>query len=571
MRLSSLSGGTFALCLLTLAAACSGGSDDDDEPAMPCMANADCVPENPCTIGRCGLDGLCAFQAGPDGPAASELEGDCRRATCRDGVPTFTNDNTDVFDDEEPCTDDICVNGMPANPISDDGSSCEIGSGSGLCQQGTCLVLCVPGNAASQCDDDDICTEDVCLPCEDDNCFGQGQCAHEPADGEGPTDNNECTTDRCEAGEPVYEPAPVGTPCASGGGHVCNAGGDCVDCATGADCADFEVSNCYVAVCNDGQCEEEPAPQGTIDEDADTVGDCHSPVCSGTGSMINQIDDEDVPDDLNPCTDDLCTDGYAQHTYAETGTSCGAGNEICNLFAVCCTPFVHNDATDVLAMRLTYQAQFSRTSALASFDVTDGSTVDLAELQGNPEQIVHDPVSGQVFYMTTSEMGLLADCGSTVLEGVALPPPDTATPLSSPGALAWDGDVGRVLLASTGGIGFGSGALYGFDPSDGSWGERGSLADFDAIAASFFSSTSKLYMADYFDWTTTLSRFSANGVFEGTVALVDPLVVPTTTHLQIRESGSSLYYILYGHDGLNAFYSFAQVNPATGATTVLFP
>jgi hypothetical protein len=567
MRLSSLSGGTFALCLLALAAACSGGSDDDDEAAVPCTGNADCVPENPCTIGRCGLDGVCAFQAGPDGPAPSELEGDCKRATCRDGVPTYSNDNTDVFDDEEPCTDDTCVNGMPANPISEDGSSCDIGSGSGVCQQGTCRVLCVEGNAASQCNDDDMCTNDVCVPCEDDNCFGQGQCAHEPADGEGPTDNNDCTTDRCQAGEPVHEPAPVGTPCASGGGNVCNAAGDCVDCATGEDCADFEVSNCYVAVCNDGQCDEEPAPQGTIEAGADTVGDCHSPVCSGTGSMINQIDDEDVPDDLNPCTEDSCMDGYAQHLTATSGTSCGAGNQLCNVYGACCTPFVHDDASDVLAMRLNFQTQYSRITALASFDVTDGSTADLADLQGNPDQIVHDPVSGQVFYVTSSEMGLLADCGSTVLEAVALPAPDTATPLSVATALAWDSDVGRVLLASMGG----SGTLYGYNPVDNSWGERGDLNNFDPLAASYFSSTSKLYMAGTYDWATTLYRFTPNGLLEDTVTLVDPLVGSTTTHVQIRESGSSLYYILYGHDGLNAFYSFAQVNPATGATTVLFP
>ncbi|HVJ22170.1 MAG TPA: hypothetical protein VM686_42485 [Polyangiaceae bacterium] len=559
MRLPSLSGGVLTVCLLSLAAACGGSDDDDDDAVITCTSNADCIAENPCTIGRCGINNVCAFEIGPDGAAANEKDGDCRRATCRNGQPTFTNDNSDVMDDEDPCTDDRCENGMPTNLVSEDGSSCEVGSGSGICQQGTCIVLCVEANAASQCDDDDPCTDDVCVPCDNpDDCFNQGQCAHEPGNGPGPDDGQDCTTDLCEDGEPVHEPAPAGTACTSGG-NVCNAAGDCVGCANDDDCAGFEVRNCYIAVCNSGECEEEVAPKGTIPDAADTVGDCKRPICSGTGSMTTEDDDEDVPAD-EPCVVESCVEGNPMYEASAPGDACD-GDGVCSDYAECCAPFVHDGATDVVALRRAYTDYFSFTSYLATFDTATGASVDIATLGVSPEQVIHDPISGQVYYLTYNGLGLFADCGDAALEGITLPTPDTTNPLNGASALAWDTSTEQILVASQN-----NGVLYSYDPA-GTWSELGNLS-FYPTAGSYFSGTDKLYLTDS-SWATSMAQFTPAGVLEDTVSLSPALTNSWyTTHVQIREAGNLLYYIMYGYDlSLGHQYLFTSVDPATGDTS----
>ena len=73
-------------------------------------------------------------------------------------------------------------------------------------------------------------------------------------------------------------------------------------------------------------------------------------------------------------------------------------------------------------------------------------------------------------------------------------------------------------------------------------------------------------------WTTTLSRFTPDGVAEDDVTLTPSLVDSSgTTHVHIREFGSSLYYILQGHDGFDSYYSFVQVDPSDGTTTIVYP
>jgi hypothetical protein len=167
-----------------------------------------------------------------------------------------------------------------------------------------------------------------------------------------------------------------------------------------------------------------------------------------------------------------------------------------------------------------------------------------------------------VFYLSGSSFGVLADCGDNALAGVVLPEPDTLTPLSNPAALAYDTESGEVLLASLGGVG----TLYAYDPSDGSWTERGGLNNFDAIAGSYFSGDDKLYLASA-TWATSLSRFSATGVFEATVTPNPALTPNGSDHVQIRESGASLYYIQQSY----GYYSFSALVPATGAVTVIAP
>src|SRR5688572_5111013 len=66
------------------------------------------------------------------------------------------------------------------------------------------------------------------------------------------------------------------------------------ECATAADCG-TTAEDCMVRVCTDGRCVEEPAPSGTLAE-ADTVGDCRTVVCDGSGTRVVLYDDGDVFD-----------------------------------------------------------------------------------------------------------------------------------------------------------------------------------------------------------------------------------------------------------------------------------
>ena len=65
-----------------------------------------------------------------------------------------------------------------------------------------------------------------------------------------------------------------------------------------------------------------------------TAGDCHLAVCNGSGGTTTAVDDNDLPDDQNACTDNVCTVGTASFPNKSTGTACGTGGK-CNASAEC--------------------------------------------------------------------------------------------------------------------------------------------------------------------------------------------------------------------------------------------
>ena len=48
--------------------------------------------------------------------------------------------------------------------------------------------------------------------------------------------------------------------------------------------------------------------------------------CAADGTVAVVNDDTDVPDDRNPCTNDICTAGAASHTMMPSNTNCGGAN-----------------------------------------------------------------------------------------------------------------------------------------------------------------------------------------------------------------------------------------------------
>jgi hypothetical protein len=229
-----------------------------------------------------------------------------------------------------------------------DGASCEIARLPGVCQRGMCELM--PCESASDCNDGNLCTDDVC---------NQGHCENEanttPCD-----DGKFCNgPDRCQAEECV----PTGVP-PCGGNTMCSEElQSCVGCTTDDDCQDdsfSEWSGCQKGsdvcatsglrsrlevswFCNAMQrCELQtgtqtelctlPAPTGIECDDQDqcTITD----QCTATGECTGQ---PRSCNDGNQCTADACDPGQGCANMAEPfGTRCispspeGNGKGNCN-------------------------------------------------------------------------------------------------------------------------------------------------------------------------------------------------------------------------------------------------
>lgn len=91
-------------------------------------------------------------------------------------------------------------------------------------------------------------------------------------------------------------------------------------------------------------CEDEPTPQkppvncSAADLANNDPHDCQKPVCQD-GTVVNQPDDTETPDDANDCTTDTCSGGMAQHAPAMGSCSVGGAagtcaNGICKITCV---------------------------------------------------------------------------------------------------------------------------------------------------------------------------------------------------------------------------------------------
>ena len=245
-----------------------------------CVATAEvdgCVTENqnnPCWTYLCNKKSGCAKTNFVEGVSCN----DNNPCTFQD-ICTYDQLNQEscvgspvVTDDQNPCTDDTCVDGTVLHPPID-GTPCEASGpcpGPGLCVDGACEV-------AEAC------------PCQEDA---------------------DC------------DPAPGG--CV--GTSFCDTSGISPVCAIAPDsavpCESPPVGACFVLQCDQatGGCVEHALPDGNTCDDGDpcTVPDiCVTSACQAGGSV-------DCSDE-NPCTADTCDQGGCFHTSLEDGAICGAG------------------------------------------------------------------------------------------------------------------------------------------------------------------------------------------------------------------------------------------------------
>ncbi|MBW2458130.1 MAG: hypothetical protein JRI68_26740, partial [Deltaproteobacteria bacterium] len=220
------------------------------------------------------------------------------------------------------------------------------------------------GGLHAPCTHDDDCDDG--LPCTDDFCSDDGVCNANPADNsiylvQQPFD---CRNMVCQNGFEIAVPeddAPPSTPCLDaycdgtdlvetpkGDGDVCEVGQGSGVCEGGECLIECDADN-FLTVCNDqedctddtcnfntGTCVNDPIPDQPHPVIAQVVGDCRIALCVGGYPVLDHIDDADLPEDGNDCTDDVCSEGQPANNDLPEDTPCGAGDALfCNQTGTC--------------------------------------------------------------------------------------------------------------------------------------------------------------------------------------------------------------------------------------------
>ncbi|MDI1433525.1 hypothetical protein [Polyangium sorediatum] len=315
------------------------------EDTKACLVNENCDDQNPCTVDVCGNDRTCVLVPVDDGPMPGQVAGDCQRVDCVAGAVVTTNDDADIENDGESCTNDACVMGAPVHTPAQNGASCLFGTAQGTCQGGACSVEC---SAQKPCEDGNPCTEDACNA-------GAGTCLFTDLDGlptpgyvpvpgdclqhicvagddtavvddtDIPVDMNSCTLDVCTMGAATNPPVSAGEPCEPGKPEVCDGASGCVECNDPADCGHLPPDDvCQQRTCDNHVCGQTFAANGTPFS-SQAAGDCMQVVCDGAGATKEIVDDADLPNDDNACTKNVCTNGAPSFPSEAINTACGAG------------------------------------------------------------------------------------------------------------------------------------------------------------------------------------------------------------------------------------------------------
>ena len=327
---------------------------DDANPctADTCLADQGCLHVNlqqpceddgdPCTVDEC-VEGSCTHAAGNDaapcddgnmcaGPdqcsngfcvALQDIDCDddnqCTEDACDPQTGcTYENAEKECSEDLDPCTADLCIDGICSHPPGNDDDACDdlsLCTTDDHCSEGSCISL-----LALDCDDHDPCTADTCL--------AQTGCHHDTLE-----DGSLCGDTfgwQCISGECKCEPDCTGLECGDNG-----CGDSCGQCPLDDHCYDL----CVDGLCGPTEVTDEICGNA-FDEDCDGWDDyCIMPpgMVRAGNIAIFEYETSDCGDG-SACSVPLETP-WTNVTWQEADAACrAAGARLCTAqeFATAC-------------------------------------------------------------------------------------------------------------------------------------------------------------------------------------------------------------------------------------------
>jgi hypothetical protein len=198
---------------------------DGNGQCIGCLTSADCPGTDTDCAKRACVAGVCGKDNTPSGtPVSQQIPGDCKEIVCNgNGGTTVQNDDGDLGDDGNPCSTDLCINGVPLAASVPNGTACAVGV---TCVNGACNGCATPASCPGV---DDECKQRTCVAgacgvtftpsgtqvmaqttgdCLANACDGAGNIAPVMDNTDLPVDGLTCTLDICTAGIPGHPPTP---------------------------------------------------------------------------------------------------------------------------------------------------------------------------------------------------------------------------------------------------------------------------------------------------------------------------------------------------------------------------
>ena len=356
-----------------IACATGGALCDGKGACVECLAPSDCPGADDACQTRTCVQGTCGHDFAAAGTALPvQTTGDCKQDVCDGAGATMTqNLDTDVHDDMNACTDDLCAAGVPTSTPKAQGTSC--GAALVCDAAGTCTGC----NVATDCSgSDDECKTRTCTAgacgvaftaantavaaqkagnCLKAACDGSGNIADIADDTDLPVDDgNSCTSEACNAGAPSHPAKANGAVCTDGNActvvdtcqaGVCTSGAPLV-CAALDQCHDAGACNTATGVCsNPSKADGSACSDGNACTQTDT---CQAGTCTGANPVTCAAQDQchtagtcDATTGTcsNPSQADgfACSDGNAcsQSDSCQSGVCTGANPVVCTASDQC--------------------------------------------------------------------------------------------------------------------------------------------------------------------------------------------------------------------------------------------
>jgi cysteine-rich repeat protein len=301
-----------------------------------CAQAADCPGvDTDCSKRTCSA-GVCGTLLVPAGTATStQTAGDCKASVCDGmGMTTSKNDDADILDDSNECTDDVCADGTPENKPTMAGAMCT--TGGKVCDGASKCVECVDAAACES----GVCEMNKCVAA---SCTDKVKNVKETDVDCGGTDCNPCATGKvCVAGTDCIDTictagacaAPTCADTAKNGAEtdVDCGGGTCAGCGPDLGCK--IDGDCIGGSCSGSKCL--PTCTDKVKSPNETDVDCGGPTCGG-------CDDTKACAVGTDCKSKICTNGACavpsctdlQQNGTESDVDCGGSCTPCGPTQMC--------------------------------------------------------------------------------------------------------------------------------------------------------------------------------------------------------------------------------------------